>query len=1689
MGLKAEDFANKSANFSNVTFKVTDGYMEITPVTEEVVVTIEGNHDSKVYDGTEHVVTGYEVTGISNVLYTKDNFSFSGNAEAKRTAVGKTDMGLTAANFKNESANFSNVTFAVTDGYMEITPAGDAVVVTIVGNNASAVYDGTEHKVTGYTVVSISNKLYKESDFSFSGTAEAKRTEAGTTYMGLKEEHFKNKNANFSKVIFNVTDGYMEITPVADEVVVTIAGNNDSAVYDGTEHKVTGYKVTAISNELYKESDFSFSGTAEAKRTEAGTTYMGLKAEDFANKSANFSNVTFEVTDGYMEITPVTEEVVVTIVGNNASAVYDGTEHKVTGYTVVSISNKLYKESDFSFSGTAEAKRTEAGTTYMGLTAEDFANKSANFANVTFKVTDGYMEITPVTDEVVVTIEGNHDSKTYDGTEHVVTGYEVTGISNVLYTKDNFSFSGNAEAKRTAVGKTDMGLTAANFKNESANFSNVTFEVTDGYMEITPAGDAVVVTIVGNHDSAVYDGTEHEVTGYVVTAISNELYTEGDFDFSGTAEAKRTEAGTTYMGLTAEDFVNKSANFSKVIFNVTDGYMEITPVTEEVVVTIEGNHDSKVYDGTEHVVTGYEVTGISNVLYTKDNFSFSGNAEAKRTAVGKTDMGLTAANFKNESANFSNVTFEVTDGYMEITPVVDEVVVTIMGNHDRAVYDGTEHKVTGYEVTAISNELYTEGDFDFSGTAEAKRTEAGTTYMGLKAEDFANKSANFANVTFEVTDGYMEITPVTEEVVVTIEGNHDSTLYDGTEHKVTGYEVTAISNELYAESDFSFIGTAEAKRTEAGTTYMDLKAKDFVNKSANFSNVTFKVTDGYMEITPVTEEVVVTIVGNHDSAVYDGTEHKVTGYEVTAISNELYTEGDFSFSGTAEAKRTEAGTTYMGLKAEHFVNKSANFANVTFKVTDGYMEITPVTEEVVVTIAGNHDSKVYDGTEHVVTGYEVTGISNVLYTKDNFSFSGNAEAKRTAVGKTDMGLTAANFKNESANFSNVTFEVTDGYMEITPAGDAVVVTIAGNHDSAVYDGTEHKVTGYVVTAISNELYAESDFDFSGTAEAKRTEAGTTYMGLTEEHFKNKNENFSKVIFNVTDGYMEITPVTDEVIVTIEGNHDSAVYDGTEHEVTGYEVTGISNVLYTKDNFSFSGNAEAKRTAVGKTDMGLTAANFKNESANFSNVTFEVTDGYMEITPVVDEVVVTIMGNHDRAVYDGTEHKVTGYEVTAISNELYTEGDFDFIGTAEAKRTEAGTTYMGLKAENFVNKSANFSNVTFKVTDGYMEITPVTEEVVVTITGNHDRAVYDGTEHVVTGYEVTAISNELYAEGDFDFIGTAEAKRTEAGTTYMGLTAEDFANKSANFSNVTFKVTDGYMEITPVTEEVVVTIEGNHDSKVYDGTEYEVIGYDVTGISNPLYEETDIHFSGNAEVRGTNADTYEMGLNADDFTNISGNFANVRFVVTDGFLKITKREVEFTANSASKAYDGKALTDDGYTLTGGSLAENQNETVTIVGSQTLVGSSDNEITEVRIVAGGAVTRALGEDVTDNYAITTIKGTLTVTDGTENDPVDPGKVVTKTHEDAAYDLGETVTFTISVTNIYDTAKTITITELPGVAIEGADASKPNVLVVTDVPAGETITSNGDLHDHLAGYRKWQLCQYRKSRVFRWQAVRDY
>ena len=84
-------------------------------------------------------------------------------------------------------------------------------------------------------------------------------------------------------------------------VVVTITENSASETYDGTEKTVIGYEVE-INTELYKETDFTFNGTAEAKGTNAGEYEMNIAASDFENTNANFADVTFTVVDGKLTI-------------------------------------------------------------------------------------------------------------------------------------------------------------------------------------------------------------------------------------------------------------------------------------------------------------------------------------------------------------------------------------------------------------------------------------------------------------------------------------------------------------------------------------------------------------------------------------------------------------------------------------------------------------------------------------------------------------------------------------------------------------------------------------------------------------------------------------------------------------------------------------------------------------------------------------------------------------------------------------------------------------------------------------------------------------------------------------------------------------------------------------------------------------------------------------------------------------------------------------------------------------------------------------------------------------------------------------------------------------------------------------------------------------------------------------------
>ena len=611
-------------------------------------------------------------------------------------------------------------------------------------------------------------------------------------------------------------------------------------------------------------------------------------------------------------------------------------------------------------------------------------------------------------------------------------------------------------------------------------------DVTESYEITTAAGTLTItpisakVTVTENSGSEKYDGTEKTVTGYTVS-IDNELYTEADFSFNGDATVKGTDAGTYNMELKPQDFTNTSANFSNVEFVIVDGTLEIGKRT----VTLTSATDSKVYDGT--ALTNSNVTVGGDEFAAGEGASY--DVTGSQTEVGESGNAFTYT--LNEGTKADNYDITTAEGKLNVTAVTEKVTVTITENSGSEKYDGTEKTVTGYELTSISNPLYTETDMKFSGDATVKGTDAGNYPMELKPADFENLSANFTNVEFVIVDGTLEISKRT----VTLTSADDEKVYDGT--ALTNDEVT-VGGDGFAEGEgasYNVTGTITDTGSTANTfTYT-------LNEGTKADNYTIAATGGTLTITAVTEKVTVTVTENSGSEKYDGTEKTVTGYTVS-IDNELYTEADFSFNGDATVKGTDAGTYNMELKPEDFTNISANFSSVEFVIVDGTLEIGKRT----VTLTSATDSKVYDE----------TALTNGSVTVGGDGFAAGEGASYEVAGTiTDTGSTANTFTymlNEGTKADNYTITTTEGTLTIAAVTDMVTVTITEHSGEADYDGEEHTVTGYDV-AISNPLYTEADFTFSGNASVSGTNAGTYNMELTPEDFANTNGNFAPITWN------------------------------------------------------------------------------------------------------------------------------------------------------------------------------------------------------------------------------------------------------------------------------------------------------------------------------------------------------------------------------------------------------------------------------------------------------------------------------------------------------------------------------------------------------------------------------------------------
>ena len=521
------------------------------------------------------------------------------------------------------------------------------------------------------------------------------------------------------------------------------------------------------------------------------------------------------------------------------------------------------------------------------------------------------------------------------------------------------------------------------------------------------------------------------------------------------------------------------------------------------------------------------------------------------------------------------------------------------------------------------------------------------------------------------------------------------------------------------------------------------------------------------------------------------------------------------------------------------------------------------------------------------------------------------------------------------------------------------------------------------------------------------------------------ENTDYVVSYNTNNFKDVKTI----IVTITGQGN---YEGTKekkYEITKRPVTitaeDASKVYGTADptfkNASMSGHVDGELTDLGLTvsrsDAGteageklgnhekvLSISKSKEElEATYPNYTFTVTPADFRID--VNTTGLTVNADNVTKVYDGTAYGVEPNANISGATIRYKDAKGNYTLTESPTKKNVGSKTVEFEASLYGYKSVTGS-ATVEITKRQVIITTPT-----------DSKVYEGTPLTAAG----TISG---------FVNGETATFTTTGSqTEVGSTANTYSltwDGTAKESNYTVAETIGTLTVTAQSID-----PENPDYKgitVDAPTDVEYTGEDQTWLP------TVTDGNGKALVKDTD---YTVTYDNEDRTNVTGiitvtinGAGNYAGTITRTY-QITPKPVTITTESKTRAFDGTALTAGGKVE---GIVSGETYGFKTTGSQTYVGSSQNTYEMVWADSEVEGTSGTYTAKKTNYTVTESIGTLVVTAGTPENPLDPTLVVNKTHDKSqTYKAGDVITFTITAKNIYEEAKTITLEELEGVALD--------------------------------------------------------
>lgn len=1383
-------------------------------------------------------------------------------------------------------------------------------------------------------------------------------------------------------------DGYTAVPNQDKPITVNRDGNNSINVYyyQNVSLKANSAEVT------YNGKDQSVSGfTGAPEGADFSNITVGAHGTDAGTYDAQFANGTVgtvDKTEKYIVVSAKDGKLVigkakVTLKSADLSKKYDGTALENGG-------TALATETGFA-EGEGATYTFTGSQTLVGSSANAFdytLNEGTKADNYDIDRTEGKLTVTDCeeADKYEITVTANSATKTYDGTEKT-----VSGVTDTTFTNDK-----GAQFTVEGLSATVSGTDAGEYANEVSGTPVVKDaagnDVTKQFKVKTVNGKLVIdkraVTIKPKDATKAYDGEPLKATEWEVVSgsfvdgqsIANPQY-DGSQTVPGSSESSITTWGYA-EGTNADNYRITAAKGSLTVTDRADG--------EKYKITVTANSAEFTYDGNEHMAEGFKT-----LEFTVDGNEYT--VSGLSASVSGTDAGTYPNNVTGTAKVMDAAGNDVTDQFSVTTEsgslVINKAKATIAPKDATKAYDGTDLK---------ASEFVTEGFVKDQGVKSATFTgsqlNVGTSKSGIDGYVLAD-GTNANNYDITKGTGNLEVTPVSDKVTVTITGNAATLKYDGTEQSVTAYTV-ACSNGLYTANDFDFTGAAVAKGTNVGTYKMGLDKDQFSNTSANFSNVTFVVEDGWLKIEGgqidandvdwTTQDV---------RKVYDGKPLSAFAARATdKHGNELNVE--YSIDGeTWTFDPVEISLTHFGSQKVLLRATGSNYAAGQYATSSENIMINKRP----VTLTSASANKVYDGkplTNDTVTS---TPLGVDVGFLDGEGVTCNVTGSQTNVGESDNEFTHT--FNEGTSESDYLVTSNPGKLIVTQDNTEVVVTITEHSGTFEYDGTEKTVSGYDFSA-SNELYKNTDFEFTGNDSVSATNVGTYDMELKSEDFKNTNGNFSKVTFVVVDGQFAITPKS----VDPEAGK-------------GMSVGKLPHVTY-------NGKSQKQKPEVKDGNTLLTEGtdytlSYSEDTTNVGTVTVTVEGkgnyaGEAEVTYGIMKRQVTLESASASKVYDGTpltkpevtvggdgfvEGEVSGLKAIGtvtnvadgeVDNEIvwdwaegFGEGNYDITKT-EGKLSIEPQSVDPDNPESYTGiKVGELSDLPYKGKDQFQEPMVTDAKGNLLVKDRDYTLAFDGDARNVTdaGVSVTVSGIGNY-KGDFSrsykilprevTVDSASASKVYDGTpltkheagvtggsmvdgesfvyeftgiqTIAGESANSFiisAGDGTNLDNYEITKQEGTLKVEP---KGIVPGEDNGMKvtkpvdKVYNGKEQKFVPV-VTDGDKALVENVDY------VVTYTDALGFEDDAAAkDDFTNVTGDI----FVTVTGIgnyagsltqsYQITPKPYTVTTVSGSKVYDGTPL--EGASLEGnfvGGLVNDDDATFVVTGTQTEVGASDNTYT--------------------------------------------------------------------------------------------------------------------------------------------------